>query len=325
MGHKMGYEMDHEMDCVEERRDRWTALTEIQIQRWLQPAQVQARFGRLPDYIPRLAELDPDGLAIAIQGPDIPDFALGDVDRVFVLMSIIKPLLLLFLLDRFGIEPIFSRVGVEPSDQPFHSVAQLASDRGRPRNPMINSGAILLTALLPGGNAPARCEALRRWLNERAGCNLQLDPLMLESVKSLGNESNRSIASLLHRSGYLDDFDLVLDTYNRICCLSGTVQDLVQLGTLLAIAQPPLEPDYQRIVNSLMLTCGLYEASSKYAIRIGLPIKSGVSGSLLAVLPNRGAIAIYSPPIDELGNSVGGLFLLEQLVQDLRLSLFQTD
>jgi glutaminase len=307
------------------RRDRWTELTESDVIRWLQPTQVQARFGRLPDYIPRLAELDPNSLAIALQGPGMTGISLGDTDRSFVLMSIIKPLMLFFLLNKFGIEPIFSRVGVEPSDQPFHSVTQLASDRGRPRNPMINSGAISLAALLPGGNARARCENLRRWLNDRAHCNLQLDPLMLDSVQALGNETNRAIANLLHRSGYLEDLDLVLDTYNQICCLSGTVTDLVKLGTLLAIAQPNLEPDYQRIVNSLMLTCGLYEASSKYAIRIGLPIKSGVSGSLLAILPNRGAIAIYSPPIDEMGNSVGGLFLLEQLVQDFHLSLFQTD
>lgn len=307
------------------RRDRWLNLTEEHVQGWLQPTQVQSRFGRLPDYIPRLAELPPDSLAIAIHGSALPSLNLGHLDRAFVLMSIIKPLMLLFLLDRFGLEPIFSRVGVEPSDQPFHSITQLASDRGRPRNPMINSGAISLAAMLPGSTAEVRCEGLRRWLNDRAGCNLQVDSLMLASVQSLGNETNRAIAHLLQRSGYLDELDLVLDTYNQICCLSGTVIDLVRLGTLLAINQPNLEPDYQRIVNSLMLTCGLYEASSKYAIRIGLPIKSGVSGSLLAVLPNRGAIAIYSPPIDEMGNSVGGLFLLEQLVQDFHLSLFQTD
>ncbi len=307
------------------RRDRWLNLTEEHVKSWLQPTQVRSRFGRLPDYIPRLAELPPDSLAIAIHGSALPSLGLGHLDRQFVLMSIIKPLMLLFLLDKFGIEPIFSRVGVEPSDQPFHSITQLASDRGRPRNPMINSGAISLAAMLPGSTSEVRCEGLRRWLNDRAGCNLQVDPLMLASVQSLGNETNRAIAHLLHRSGYLDELDLVLDTYNQICCLSGTVIDLARLGTLLAIAQPNLEPDYQRIVNSIMLTCGLYEASSKYAIRIGLPIKSGVSGSLLAVLPNRGAIAIYSPPIDEMGNSVGGLFLLEQLVQDFHLSLFQTD
>ena len=307
------------------RPDRWLSLTEEHVSRWLQPTQVRSRFGRLPDYIPRLAELPPDSLAIAIHSANLPPLELGHLDRSFVLMSIIKPLMLVYLLDKFGIEPIFSRVGVEPSDQPFHSITQLAADRGRPRNPMINSGAISLTALLPGSTPEVRCESLRRWLNDRSGCNLQVDSLMLESVQSLGNETNRAIAQLLNRSGYLDEPDLVLDTYNQICCLSGTVVDLAHLGTLLAIAQPNLEPDYQRIVNSLMMTCGLYEASSKYAIRIGLPIKSGVSGSLLAVLPNRGAIAIYSPPIDEMGNSVGGLFLLEQLVQDFHLSLFQTD
>jgi len=306
-------------------RDRLKTITEAQLLPWVQSTQVQSRFGRLPDYIPRLAEIEPDLLAVAVQASSLPPIGIGVVERSFVLMSLIKPFLLLFLLSKFGADPIFSRVGVEPSDQAFHSVSQLASDRGRPRNPMINSGAISLTALLPGSNARGRCEVLRGWLNEQAGCHLVLDEAMLASVRSLGNETNRAIASLLHRAGYLDDLDLVIDTYNHICCLRGTVLDLVQMGLLMALPQLQINPENQRMTNAIMLTCGLYEASSKYALRIGLPMKSGVSGGLLAIVPGEGAIAIYSPAIDGIGNSVGGLFLLEQLVQSHRISLFQTD
>ena len=303
--------------------DRLGRLQKAQLQYWWQPTQVQSQFGKLPDYIPRLAKMDGSALAVAVTSATGDPLLLGDVDRAFVLMSVMKPFLLLFLLQQYGVEPIFSRVGVEPSDQPFHSVTQLAADRGRPRNPMINSGAISLAALLPGGSAKQRCASLQRWLQDQAGCELRLDTAMLESVRSLSNEANRSIANLLHRSGYLENLDLVLETYNQICCLSGTVLDLARLGRLLAVKQSGIEPEHQRIVNSLMMTCGLYEASSKYAIRIGLPMKSGVSGAVLAVVPGEGAIAIYSPPIDAIGNSVGGLFFLEQIVQDVGLSLFE--
>lgn len=304
--------------------DRLNGITEAHLKQWMNATQVQARFGKLPTYIPHLAQVQPDLLAITIQ-TDSSSVKFGDATKSLVLMSLIKPFLLLFLLARVGRESLFSKVGIEPSDQPFHSIAQLASDRGRPRNPMINSGAIFLASLLPGNTPASRCESLRYWLNKSAGCDLTLDNQMLASVESLGNETNRSIANLLKRAGYIDDIDLVIETYNQICCLSGTVVDLARLGLLIALPHPTISSQDQHIVNSLMMTCGLYESSSQYAMHIGLPIKSGVSGGLIAIVPKAGAIAIYSPAIDEIGNSVGGLFLLEQLVHVHRLSLFQTD
>lgn len=304
--------------------DRLNRITEAHLQQWFQPTQIQSHFGRLPSYIPCLAEINPSLLAVMVQPSLERPIGLGDLGIPFVLMSLIKPFLLLYLLNEVGQEGVFARVGVEPSDQSFHSVSQLSADRGRPRNPMINSGAISLAALLPGNTAENRCEKLRQWLNDYASCNLLLDTRSLTSVRSLSNEANRAIASLLHRAGYLDDIDLVLETYNHICCLSGTIAELAKLGLLLAKPHPFIPPDFQSIVNSIMLTCGLYETSSKYALRIGLPMKSGVSGGLLAIVPSAGAIAIYSPAIDEIGNSVGGLFLLEKIVQQHQLGLFQT-
>jgi glutaminase len=114
----------------------------------------------------------------------------------------------------------------------------------------------------------------------------------------------------------------VLDTYNHLCCLAGTVQELAQLGLLLSRTASAIQRHTQQIVNALMLTCGLYEASGEVAVRIGLPIKSGVSGGLLAIVPRQGAIAIYSPAINAAGNSVAGLFLLEKIVHHLDLSIF---
>jgi glutaminase len=305
--------------------DRLSTITEVHLQSWLQQTQVKADLGRLPTYIPCLAEVDPALLAVTIQSDRNTSIHAGNIHTTFVLMSLIKPFLLLYLLTHQGSHSIFSRVGVEASDQPFHSVSQLAADRGRPRNAMINSGAISLASLLPGYTATERCEQLRQWLNFQSGCQLVMDESALASVRSLSNESNRNIARMLNQAGYLEEIDIVLDTYNQICCLSGSIRELGQLGLLLAKAQPEIPSEFQRMVNSVMLTSGLYESSSQYALRIGLPIKSGVSGGLLAIVPRSGSIAIYSPAIDDIGNSVGGLFLLEQIAQHHHLSLFQTD
>jgi glutaminase len=304
--------------------DRLSTITEADLQPWLQPTQAKSQFGRLPTYVPCLSEVNPELLAVTIQRDRNVSIDVGNVHSTFILMSLIKPFLLLYLLTHHGSHSIFSRVGVEASDQSFHSVSQLAADRGRPRNAMINSGAISLASLLPGHTATERCEQLRQWLNVKSGCQLVLDESALASVRSLSNEANRNIARMLNQSGYLEEIDIVLDTYNQICCLSGSIRDLGRLGLLLAKPQPDISNEFQRMVNSVMLTSGLYESSSQYAIRIGLPVKSGVSGGLLAIVPKSGSIAIYSPAIDEIGNSVGGLFLLEQIVHQHHLSLFQT-
>ena len=298
------------------------ALTQDQLDTWVAAAKIRTQLGRLPDYIPLLAQIKPNTAAVKIQTTKGKTFAAGEVAQPFALMSVIKPFLLLFALERFGADEVFKQVGMQPSDQPFHSLTQLSSDRGHPRNPMINSGAIALAALLPGRDGASRCNALREWLNHLADTRLVLDQAMLTSVRSMANESNRAIANMLSQSGHLTSVELALDTYNHLCCLSGTVGDLARLGLLLARPTLVIARQHQQIVNALMLTCGLYEASGAFAVRIGLPTKSGVSGALLAIVPKEGAIASYSPAIDPTGNSVAGLFLLEKLATYLNLSIF---
>ena len=301
---------------------RFAALTQAQLDNWVDQAKVYAHTGRLPDYIPLLAQADAEQVAIAIQAIDGQAYLAGAIDQPFALMSVVKPLLLLFLLETSGWDAVFDRVGMEPSEQSFHSLTQLNADRGFPRNPMLNSGAIALAAMLPGAKGVERCEALRLWLNQASGSRFVLDQAMLASVRSLRNEANRAIAEVLLKAGSISHIETTLDTYNHICCLSGTVADLAQVGLLLAQPNAPMQSVHQRAVNALMLTCGLYEASGRFAVRIGLPIKSGVSGALLSIVPGQGAIACYSPTLDTTGNSIAGLFLLEQLTQRLNLSVF---
>lgn len=300
------------------------ALTQSQLDAWVEQAQTLSQQGKLPDYIPLLAQANPSWFALQIQCTNGQIYTSGNLTLSFPLMSAIKPFVLLFLLEQLGTEAVFSQVGREPSREPFNSLEQLEADGGWPRNPMLNSGAITLASLLPGQDALSRCESLRQWLNERASCHLVLNESMLSSVRSLPNERNRAIATQLANSGYLDAMETALDTYNHVCCLSGTVADLALLGMLLVDCRGIITENCH-IVNTLMTTCGLYQASSNFAMEVGLPTKSGVSGVVVSVVPSQGAIACYSPPLDQTGNSVAGLYLLHQLAQALELSELRSD
>ncbi|MBD2013649.1 glutaminase A [Microcoleus sp. FACHB-53] len=298
------------------------ALTQVQLDAWAIQAQTHSQGGQLPDYIPLLAQANSSGLAIQTRSIEGQIVSAGDVTLSFPLMSVVKPFVLLFLLEQLGKRTVFSRVGIESSHEPYNSLIQLQADKGWPRNPMINSGAIALADLLPGQDAPSRCETLRQWLNQHSHSHLFLDQAMLNSVRSRSNERNRNLANLLAESGYLDNVETALDSYNYVCCLSGTVADLTRLGIILVQNCKNILPENRRIVNALITTCGLYEVSSRFAVQAGVPTKSGVSGAVLAVVPSQGAIACYSPPLDEAGNSKAGLFLLQQLVQALNISVF---
>jgi len=297
-------------------------LNPVQLEGWTIAARDRSRQGTLPTYIPQLAAADPGALAVRVSRGDGRFYECGDRDRVFPLMSVVKPFLLLRLLVESGPNRVFAQVGTEPSDRPFNCLEQLQIDGGRPRNPMINSGAIALAGLLPGEDGATRCRILCDWLNRVAGCDLRLDAGLLASVRSVPNSRNQAIAAELARAGYVHDAAVTLDTYNHICCLSGTVADLAQLGLLLLEPPEATWRDACRQVKALMLTCGLYEASGEFAVRVGVPTKSGVSGAVLSVVPGWGAIACYSPPLDEAGNSVAGLFLIEEMARSLVLSLF---
>ena len=308
-------------------------LTHHQLVEGIEQVRDLVQLGHVADRIPQLGRADPRWLAAYVHRRQQPDLVAGEAaTQCFTLMSAVKPFLLLYLLHHLGSSAVRKLVGVAPSMAPFHSLDQLIADGGRPRNPMINSGAITLAGVLLGKDGAQRCQVLCRWLNQVAGCQLQLDEETLASVRALKNDRNRAIALYLKQSGYLEDIETAIDTYNQICCLAGTVADLAKLGALLTFEAAETDGDasdsgaiarsHRQLINTVMLTCGLYEASSEFAIRIGLPMKSGISGALLAVVPNQGAIACYSPALDTIGNPLAALSLVEYLSLNLGLSLF---
>lgn len=299
-----------------------TVLTMTDLAQWVQHVTQQTLQGQVVQRIPLLAKADPRWFAVAVCDLAGRSHQVGEVDRFFPLMSVIKPLQLLYLLEHYGTASVFQWVGMQPSDAPFNSLDQLMADGGKPRNPMINSGAIALADQLPGTDGTDRCQRFQIWLNQQAGCGLKLDQLLLASVRSAGREPNQALVRCLNQTGRLRDPENALDAYEQICCLSGTVCDLANLGNLLALDRSAIAASHRRTVNAIMLTCGLYESSADYAVRIGLPMKSGISGALVAVVPRQGSIACYSPALDRIGNPIAGLALVETVSRQLQLSIF---
>ncbi|MBD2437219.1 glutaminase A [Nostoc sp. FACHB-110] len=294
-------------------------ITTTDLAAWVEQAKIQIVYGKVCDRIPQLAVANPAWFAIHIFCVSGKTYSLGDTDCVFPLMSVIKPFSFLYLLEKIGVDTVLQWVGVEPSDAAFNSLDQLIADDGHPRNPMINSGAITLADKLPGKTASDRTYNLCQWLNQLTGSQLYLDEVMLASVRASPSSVNQAIANYLAENNRLENPEIALDTYEQICCISGRVEDLALLGKSLATGN---NLHHYQIVNAVMLACGLYQDSAKFAIKIGLPMKSGISGGLLAIVPKVGAIACYSPALDSIGNSVAAIAFIESLATKLELSIF---
>jgi glutaminase len=289
-----------------------------QLNQWVSQAKQKAQFGKLPSYIPLLEQADPNEFAFSLFMGDHYNLSVGNISKTFPLMSVIKVFSLLDLLTQFGEEFVFQRVGCEASEYSYNSLTQLQLDQGFPRNPMINSGAITLASLLPGKNAIDCCNNFRLWLNQCSGSNLFLDQAMLNSVRSLPNAKNQALVKELTQKRYLEKPELALDIYQQICCLSGNIIDLAYLGMML-IESSCIQPQQSQIVQKIMRSSGLYEKSKTLTFNKYFPTKSGVGGAILSIVPEQGVIACYSPPLNEKGNSIAGLFLIEKIANFLGL------
>jgi glutaminase len=272
-------------------------MLDTDLQSWLELARQETGKGKLPSYIPLLAQVNPQAIAIAIQQVNGDYLSAGDTELTFPLMSVVKPFLLLYLLENLGEQQVFALVNRQATSQPFNSIPD-----GKPHNPMLNAGAIAIASLLDS------CEALQNWLNQQSGAQLTLDSAMLASVRSMPNRRNLEIATQLQSLGIITNPDQALAIYEEICCLRANIHDLAKIGNLLTQQSPHIS-----IVLEIMTDCGMYEASDDFADMIGLPSKSSISGALLSIVPHQIAIACYSPALDAIGNSVAGVFLLKKL------------
>ena len=284
--------------------------------------------GELASYIPELALADPEGLGIALVSSSGAVYEVGDTGVEFTIQSVSKPFVLALALEQSGLGAVIRHVGSEPSGEPFNAIS-LEESSGRPLNPMINAGAIVTTSLLPGDTAAEKFATIHAGLNAFAARELDLDDAVLESELSTGDR-NRALAYLTRSAGTLgSSVEVATGAYFRQCSLTVTARDIAIMAVTLAnggrnplSGERVVSEDVARWTTAVMASCGMYDASGDWLLRVGLPAKSGVGGGIVAVQPHQFGLGTYSPRLDERGNSVRGMAMLEALSSGYGLHVF---
>ena len=294
--------------------------------------KIYGKQGKLASYIPALLEADPEDLGICIvELSSGREFYAGSCDKKFTIQSISKVVGLILALGDNGNQNVFRKVNVEPTGMGFNSIVNLeVRDQNRPYNPMINAGAIVTTSLIYGENKEEKfqriIEFIRRATNNP---NIGVNEEVYESEKATGDR-NRSLAYFMKSNNILEgNVEDILDIYFRQCSIEVTARDLARFGAVLANeglapwnGQRLMSREVCRIAKTIMVTCGMYDASGEFAVDVGIPAKSGVGGGILATVPRRYGIGIYGPSLDKKGNSIAGLRLIKDLAEELDLSIF---
>ena len=283
------------------------------------------RTGVLANYIPELAEVDPERLGASIAMVDGELYASGDTDSLFTIQSISKPFVYALALADRGFEKILDKVGVEPSGEPFNEIS-LEDSSGRPLNPMINAGAITTHSLVGTEtmNPAERMERVISGLSAFAGRSLDVDEAVYSSEIEHAHR-NLAIAHMLRSHDILTENPAgVVEGYTRQCSLLVTVQDLAMMAATLAnygiqpvTGEQVVPKTVVRQVLSVMFTCGMYNAAGDWATQVGIPAKSGVGGGIIGAVPGQLGLATFSPRLDVHGNSVRGVSLFERFSSDM--------
>jgi glutaminase len=287
--------------------------------------------GKVADYIPALAEVDSQQFGMTLTLFDGTQYSVGDADVPFSIQSISKVFTFTLALDAYGYE-LYKRVGREPSGNPFNSLVQLEYEHGVPRNPFINAGAINITDALIShyGSVARTSKEILGFVREIAhDSGLESDEEVTESEMEHGFR-NRALANLMKSFGNLDNDVLeVVHTYFEHCAISMDTKTLSRAMLYLAnhgedpvTGKEFITPQQAKRINAVMLTCGHYDASGDFAFHVGLPGKSGVGGGIVAVIPKKMGICVWSPALNEQGNSLAGTKALELFTSKTGFSIF---
>jgi glutaminase len=284
--------------------------------------------GQVANYIPELTKANPDDFGVCLVTSDGRVFAAGDCDRPFTIQSISKPFTFGMAIDELGQERVLQRVGVEPSGDAFNSI-ELQPGSNRPFNPMVNAGAITVTALLHAQHGAGALAHLLDRFSTIAGRRLEIDHAVYESERRTGHR-NRAIAHLLLNFGVVhEEAEAALDLYFQQCSILVTCRDLAMMGATLSnmgchplTGRPALSIAAVKDVLSVMFTCGMYDYSGQWVHRVGVPAKSGVAGGVVAVVNRQLGIGTYSPRLDKFGNSSRGIEACADLASQLGLHVF---
>lgn len=284
-------------------------------------------------YDPDLPARDRERFGISLIPTDGEMFLAGDHDFLFPMQSISKVFTYGIALEDRGRRAVLDKVGVEPSGEAFNSI-EFDDKRHRPHNPMVNAGALATTNLVLGGSSPGACmERILSVLRKFAGNeSLEVDEEVF-AAQMENTDRNRAIAYLMRSYGMISgDMEATLELYLRQCSVRVTTRDLGMMAATLAngcinprTGEQALEPRYTRDLLSVMHTCGMYDAAGQWAYEVGIPAKSGVSGSIIAVVPGKLGIAVFSPGLDVYGNSLRGVRVCEEISKRLGLHVFASE
>ena len=289
--------------------------------------------GKPAFYIPELANIDPGLFSISASCMDGRTVTAGDGESYFTMQSISKVVSLAFAVERFGEEAVFSRVGMEPCSEPFNSIMKLEMTSNIPLNPFINSGAIVLSAMICehcGAHAIGEVLAFgSRMAGRSPAAGLAMNERVYASEAATADR-NRALGYFMRSAGSLTyGVEDTLALYFQMCSIETRTCDLSLMGATIANAgvnpatgERVISRNTACILIGLMSTCGLYNESGEFAVRVGVPGKSGVCGGVLCAVPGQMGIAVFSPPLDERGNSIAGIEALACLSQELRLRGF---
>ena len=286
--------------------------------------------GTVASYIPELLRADPAWFGIALVTVDGHVYQAGDSRQSFTIQSISKAITYGLALEDQGIEKVLRKVDVEPSGEAFNSIS-LEPGTGRPRNPMINAGAIATVALVNGDTPAEKFARMEACYERYLGRRVSLDEDVYRSEKASGHR-NRAIAYLLHNSDILERTpDDILDVYFKQCSLLVTCRDLAVIGATLAndgvnpiTGVRALRSPLVAKVLSVMMSCGMYDYSGAWMFEVGMPAKSGVGGGIVAVLPGQFGLAVFSPKLDDRGNSARGIAVCRRISADFGLHTLHT-
>jgi len=296
-------------------------------------AEITPRFGegKVADYIPALSEVDPNQFGFSLITKEGESFHVGDTQTDFSIQSISKLFTFTLALELFG-KDLYQRIGVEPSGNPFNSLVQLEYEAGIPRNPFINAGAINVTDSLikHHGDDYKAFEVILNFIRDVADDQgISFDPIVSTSEMEHGYR-NLALANLMKSFDNLDNDPLIaVQTYFKHCAISMNTRQLSRAMLYLANAgtdpltqKPYISSRRAKRINAVMLTCGHYDASGEFAFHVGLPGKSGVGGGVVAVVPDKMGICVFSPSLNRYGNSHLGTLALEKFVAKTGLSIF---
>jgi len=287
--------------------------------------------GKPASYIPELAKGDVNDLGMYVILNNGQTFKAGDYKKPFSIQSVVKPILLLLALMDHGMEEVRKTIGVEATGKPFDAINVTDQHLEQQHiNPMVNMGAIAMCTMIHGKDYEERFQRLLGLTRHLAGNPaIELDEAVYLSEKRTGNK-NRALAYLLKSYGLIeDDVEEVLDCYFKACSIKVTCKDLARIayvfanrGKLPITDERAIPAEFAHYVNAVLVTCGMYDGSGDFAVRVGVPAKSGVGGGIMAVVPTRMGIGIFSPGLDEKGNSLAGTKALEELSRRMYLSIF---